>query len=376
MKAQPFSAYSAAELGTVLDRVQTEGFTTTLALVFTSTTLDVGEVQAEFVKREIRICGCSSAGEIVSGSLESDAITGLLIELDTSAFTVWTGLAGSIEAQASELGREAVRRYEDPQILFLTGGLLVDGEDVITGMQRGAGRDLCAFGGMAADDFRMEGTYCFSESDVLDPGIVAIIFDGAEVRVRGNAISGWQPIGVENEITHAEGNVLHEINGQPALEFFNRFFGEVGNQEFSVEQASVVTSQYPLQIMRPEGNLLRAPAMVHPNGTSIVLAGGVRTGDRFRFSIAPGFEVIEETVSFFKEDARQVATAPAAVVMISCKGRHAAFGPMLEDEIEQIDAVYGAPMAGYLSYGEIGAIDERGTALHNDTCCVVSLHTA
>ncbi len=58
--------------------------------------------------------------------------------------------------------------------------------------------------------------------------------------------------------------------------------------------------------------------------------------------------------------------------MMSCKGRHAAFGPMLEDEIEQIKLVFGVPMAGFLTYGEIGSCPGEAPALHNDTLCMIT----
>ena len=370
MHTSSFNVTSPAQLDKLLAKEKSGGNCYQLAIVFASVKSDVKGLQEVFRKYDIRVCGCSTAGEIVDGALLSEAVTGILFNLPINAFTVWTGMYGSIIAQAESIGHEAIKTYDDPQFFVLSGGLTIDGEDIINGLTNGVGRPVNAFGGLGADDFNLERTFCFCESEIVDNGIVAVIFDGDVVKLSGNAISGWEPMGIENEITAAEGNVVHQINGRSALEFFNQFFGEINNNEFDTKHATQVSSQYPLQIIRPEGNILRAPAMVHPNGSSIILAGGVRTNDRFRFSIAPGFEVIEQTVDFFREEHVQ-QHKPDAVLMISCKGRHAAFGPMLEDEIEQISELYQAPMAGFLSYGEIGSINNKGAALHNDTCCVV-----
>ena len=342
----------------------------TLALLFSSIEHDVAQLQTIATAHNVRVCGCSTAGEVIDGELTSGTITGLLFTVDPNAFVTWSGIAGSIAAQAEQLGREAVERYADPHVFLLSGGMTVDGEDIIAGVRGGAGRAIKVFGGLAADDFKLEATFSFSESETVNPGLIAVIFDGSRVALDCHTTSGWEPLGIENTITSAEGNVVHTINDEPALDFFTRFFGELTNSGVEVAAASVVNSQYPLQIQRPEGAVLRAPLMPGEDG-SIVLAGGVRSGDRFRFSIAPGFEVIDQTVAYFNE--RQAARpAPDAVVMVSCKGRHAAFGPMLEDEVEQIHELYAAPMAGYLSYGEIGSVDGSESALHNDTCCMIT----
>ncbi|MFK8055244.1 MAG: FIST signal transduction protein [Saprospiraceae bacterium] len=373
MKTLSFSVTDQTQLQQLLQEESSKGNAYKLAIVFASTECELEPVQAIFREFEMNVCGCSTAGEISGGTLETNCITGLLVDAPKDSFKLWTGLAGSVSSQAETLGNEADTTFSNPQIFVLSGGLTNDGEEIIDGIKRGAGRDLPTFGGLGADDFKMERTYSFSESDTIDNGLVAVIFDGDLIKLEGNAISGWEPIGLENEITSAEGNVVHEINGKSALEFYSQFIGAANNTEFTEDIATVTMLQYPLQIIRPEGVILRAPSMPHPNGTSIILVGGVRTGDRFRFSIIPGFEVIEETVGHFRANHNE-DRQPDGVLMISCKARHAAFGPMLEDEIEQIAELYKAPMAGYLSYGEIGAIDERGTALHNDTCCIVRLY--
>lgn len=373
MKTLSFSVSQQTQLRDLLLSERTDGNTYSLAIVFASTDHDLEPVQATFRAFNVNVCGCSTAGEISGGVLETKSITGLLIDAPIDSFKLWTGLAGSVSSQAQILGNEAIATFTNPQVFVLSGGLLNDGEEIIDGIKQGAGRDLPTFGGLGADDFKMERTYSFSETNTIDNGLVAVIFNGDIIKIEGNAVSGWEPIGLENEITSAEGNVVHEINGKPALEFYSQFIGAANNTDYSENIATVTMLQYPLQIIRPEGVILRAPSMAHPNGTSIILVGGVRTGDRFRFSIIPGFEVIEETVNHFRENYNE-ARQPDGVLMISCKARHAAFGPMLEDEIEQIAELYQSPMAGYLSYGEIGAIDERGTALHNDTCCIVRLY--
>ena len=102
------------------------------------------------------------------------------------------------------------------------------------------------------------------------------------------------------------------------------------------------------------------------------MIGGVQTGDRFQFSIAAGFEVMEETIHSFKNFKHEISE-PDALVLFSCKGRHAAFGPLLLDEIEGIYQHWNKPMVGFLSYGEIGQTLHGNCDFHNETCCLVAI---
>ena len=379
MKATEFRVPGPEHLRPYLDGLAADGQRFNLALIFSCVDYDVAEVQRAFNAHHITICGCSTAGEVAGAELSAQTIVGLLLDLPAEAFTAWSPVNQSIYEQAQALGRLAADTYAEPQVLVLTGGLIledghmIDGEDVVRGINSGAGVELPISGGLAADDFKMNSTYVFDNASIATLGLSAIIFDAAHVKVESCATSGWEPIGIEQSITSATGNVLHSINDEPALEFFERYLGAMTTSGFEGKRASVVNSEYPIQIQRQSGTVLRAPAFPHPDGTSIVLCGGVKTGEKFRFSTAPGFRVVDETVGFFRERIAALPATPIAAVMMSCKGRHAAFGMMLEDEIADISAAFGVPMAGFLTYGEIGALPGEAPAMHNDTVCMITL---
>lgn len=217
----------------------------------------------------------------------------------------------------------------------------------------------------------MAATHVYAGGEVSGLGLAAVIFDSAKIKLDSLATSGWEAIGIEQHITSATGNVLHSINGEPALPYFERYFGSTDSSAVVGSELSVINAQYPIQIERADGAVLRAPVFAHADGQSIVFAGGLRTGERFRFSTAPGFEVIEETVAHFRTY-RADHPQPDAAIIVSCVGRHAAFGPLLEDEVSQIYDLFGVPMAGFLSYGEIGALASGRPQLHNDTVCVIT----
>ncbi len=231
MKALEFCVPNPAMLAKHLVALKSQGHSYNLAFVFASVHHQVGEIQAAFEDSGIAMCGCSTAGEVAGAELHEDTVVGLLLELPPAAFSAWSASDEDVFPQAEALGRFALARYAHPQIFVLTGGLMladghmIDGGEVIRGINSGAGRVLPVMGGLAADNFRMDGTYVFDNERVATLGLCAIVFDADVVKVESCARSGWQAIGIEQLISSATGNVVHTINHEPALEFFERYLG-------------------------------------------------------------------------------------------------------------------------------------------------------
>lgn len=62
----------------------------------------------------------------------------------------------------------------------------------------------------------------------------------------------------------------------------------------------------------------------------------------------PDFDSIDKVVAdckSIKDDAQQQADA---LIMFSCVSRHLSFGMVIKEEIEQVQKIWNAPMAGFL----------------------------
>ena len=94
----------------------------------------------------------------------------------------------------------------------------------------------------------------------------------------------------------------------------------------------------------------------------------------------PDFDSIEKVVAecnSIKDNAQPQADA---LIMFSCVSRYLSFGMVMKEEIEGVQKIWDAPMAGFFSYGEYGKSLSAGQAgktrkneYHNNTCCVVAL---
>jgi hypothetical protein len=372
MIVKSFSATNTKEISTKIDNFIQNGFKPTLCILFTPLSQDIDALQAIFSNHDIDLIGCTSAGEIHEDQVLDNATVCLLLNINKNAYNIFRETTGDSTTYktAFNAGLIAKESFENPGILMLSGGITIDAEQLIYGVKDAVGREIPFYGGLAADA-ALTKTQTFTKEFRTDNGIVCLILDTDKVEVKGMATSGWEAIGGENVITEAKGNIVYSINNEPALDVFYKYFGFFDNTMNNGAPISSLSAQYPLQLKRSEGvSVLRSPTLANNENRSLILAGGVRTGEHFRFSIAPDFNVLEKTVAEFAELHKETESSEAAI-LFSCKGRHAAFGPIIEDEISGLYNHWSVPMIGFFTFGEIGNTKNGNTEFHNETCSLV-----
>lgn len=372
MQSQSFISNNLVSLKKELLSRINQQFKPTLAFVFASVEHDLAQIVELFNQHNIVLAGCSTAGEIVDGNLYEYQIGTLLMDMPLNCFKTFS--FNHKTADLTELGVKladfARNSFENSSIVVLSSGLYHP-EQLVDSVKQQLGNEVSMFGGLAGDDLKIEDTFVFDNKSVDTDAIVGIIVDRDKIEVTGMAFSGWEAIGTVHTITKAKGNVVYQINNEPALDVFIKYFGHYGNLSNNTD---VATAQYPLQIMRENGySVLRSPLSSNPKDGSISLAGGVMQGDKFKFSVSPGFEVIDATVGEFIYMKNSQAINADALIMFSCKGRHASLGPLIEDELAGIYNAWHKPMLGFLSYGEIGCVKNGSCDFHNETCTLLIL---
>lgn len=377
MQSFAFIAHSTEELRAQMEDTTKLPFSPTLGIVFCSVEQDIAAIQSIFNQTGIDCLGCTSAGEICNGHFVNSAIATLLMNPPRESYTLFCGDSpqGLIYQQAFELGRFAQSSFADPATIVFSGGFSVNADEIIDGLRDAFGSlERPIFGALAGDDLQMERTLVFSNRESSDNGVYAIVFNNQRINCSGVAISGWEAIGPVHTITRAAGNVVYTIDDQPALDFFIKHFGYFSSGEIRKQSLENMSTQYPLQIIKENGNrVLRSPLIGDETTGTLTLAAGVRDGDRFRFSMSPGFNVIEKTVEEFGQF-RDSFPAADALLLFSCKGRHSALGPFIADEIKGVYEHWQQPMIGFFSYGELGVDNQGYCDFHNETCSLLLLH--
>jgi hypothetical protein len=371
MKAQPLAADSVETLERQLATLRGGEFAPTLAIVFASVTHDLAEVARIFREAGIDVFGASSSGEIVGGGagdvIREGSIVALLVDLDRSAYGI--RLVDQDGRTSHDLGVAAGRwaraTFDRGPMVVLAAGLTTDGEQIVRGLQSEMGPDAPIFGGFAGDDWKLIRTFVFTGRKLSSEGILVLAFDGDRVTLDGVASSGWVAVGAEKTVTKAEGNIVHTIDGVPALDVYKDYLGLTNDTD-------LIIPEYPLQIQRDGYSVLRAALMALPETRSLVFAGTVPEGAKVRFSCSPGATITDQALNEIRAFHHRVPDADA-LLLFSCKARHFALGPLAEDEVGPMQRLWNVPMVGFYTYGEFGKNAAGATDFHNETCVLVAL---
>jgi len=176
-------------------------------------------------------------------------------------------------------------------------------------------------------------------------------------------------------VTKSEGNIVYTIDDKPALDMLMKYLGVEVKQDDNPGVVAFLNSwYYPLQLERENGDtVIRATRFANSENRSLICTGSVPQGSQIKFSLPPDFDAIETVVAeceSIKDNAQQQADA---LIMFSCVSRHLSFGALMKEEIDQVQNIWNAPMAGFFTYGEYGKSKIGNNEFHNNACCVVAL---
>ncbi|PWI30401.1 hypothetical protein DI383_08110 [Flavobacteriaceae bacterium LYZ1037] len=377
MKSKTIKANSTETIIKEIDKTTSDGFKPTLAVVFSSIKRDWLSVSNVLNKKEITVFGATTAGEFIDGDIEEGSIVIMLLDMNPAYFKLEfleTSTETTIE-DAKKLGIIGKETYTNPAFIIATGGIFIDGEQIVDGIMQGFGEEATIFGGMAGDDLIAEKPIVFTNNKNKDNALIALIIDEDKIDVRGIASCGWEAIGTSKTVTKSEGNIVYTIDDKPALDMLMKYLGVDVKQDDNKGIVAFHNSwYYPLQLERENGDtVIRATRFANSEDRSLICTGSVPQGAQIKFSLPPDFDAIETVVAecaSIKDNEQQQADA---LIMFSCVSRHLSFGALMKEEIEQVQNIWNAPMVGFFTYGEYGKSKIGTNEFHNNACCVVAL---
>jgi hypothetical protein len=368
VKPVVFSATSVDQIEAHIQNARRDGLAPTLAIVFSSIVHDFKELGPIFAKYDIDVFGAGAFGEITNDEVHEGSIVVMLLEIsqDIYRLNVVYGEGKASYEVGQCVAEWAKPIYDNPAFMVMSAGLRVDGEQIVNGIIDKMERQVPLFGGFAATDIQHMGeTFVFSASQVVANGVVALIFDRNAIELQGIAASGWKGIGTPKTITKAAGNIVYRIDDEPALDIYNKYLNIGADPTLAIE--------YPLVWIREDGSSVMRAAMWINDDKSIVYGGTVPEGAKVRFGMSPGSEIIEHAIEEMSKFRQQLPRGDA-IVLFSCRARHLALGPMVEDEISAIRKLWDVPLVGFFTFGEIGPGAEGRCDFHNYTLVPVLIH--
>jgi hypothetical protein len=330
------------------------------------------------------LLGCSTGGQIDGDDIDDAGLSGLAVSFSKTRIAIArsAGCEGrSCHAAGKQLANELAARatMDEPLagIFVLSDGLLVNGSQLVRGMMDAVGRDLPIMGGLAGDGADFTQTLVAADA-APHPGVIAALgLYGHAIRIGHGSAGGWDVFGPRRRVTRSEGNVLLELDGEPALDLYKRYLGE--------EAAGLPGTGllFPLLVCdpdRPDHEVVRTILAVDHEARSLTFAGDVPQGWSAQL-MRGNFDRLSEGAAEAARAARTplVTGSDSLAVMISCIGRRLLMGQRITEELEAAlgELPHGIPTVGFYSYGEISPHTASGFCeLHNQTMTVMTLSEA
>ncbi|NRT13248.1 FIST signal transduction protein [Flavobacterium sp. 14A] len=327
----------------------------------------IADIRKEFPYENI-VFG-STAGEILCCHVNDDSISVTAIAFEKASYVVKRENILDFDKNAVQLGEALYAKMpkENLKHLFvLSEGSFVNGSSLINGLETQLSASLSITGGMCGDDARFEKTLASYKEDPKEGEVILIGFYGDNLEISFASFGGWIPFGPERIITKSEGNILYEIDGQPALDLYKKYLGEKSNE---LPQASLL---YPLNVT-PAGKkdpVVRTILNINDADQSMILAGDVPENSRVQLMMASVDGIAQGAYTAANLAMTNRKNKPELALLVSCIGRKLVMSQRVEEEVEQVREVVGenVPLAGFYSYGEMAPFNgSTSCELHNQT---------
>lgn len=387
---------SAAREATRLAGINIHSEKIDLAIVFSSIDLSCVSLLKTInvsLKGRVPIVGCSSVAIISHQGIFKHGLVVMLLELPTNAYFNVACVRDIKEKTALSAGRELGHKLlsgfhdmrRDLSVIF-SDGLMDEGSNLIYGLQERLGKSFPLVGASASDNMRFLKTYLYFNEELLTDSAVGILW-GGKLNFGLGIQHGWKPLGKPRIITKSEGNIIHEIDGEPGVKIYEEYLArDLAELQKEIRRISIL---YPIGIYLPgeQEYLLRNILSIENNG-SLRLQGNAIEGSTIRLMIGTKESCLNATRQALNE-AKKILFAPIVditkseiknfVFVFDSVSRYMLLRKEANQELEIIKEGFSkeTPIIGCYTYGEqapLKAISYQGQAyFHNQTIAMLNI---
>lgn len=210
-------------------------------------------------------------------------------------------------------------------------------------------------GGVACDPQIHSSSYTLDPVGISAQRAVAVGFCSERIRVSCGVSSGWRPFGPARRVTRSSSNVLHELDGEPALAMYRRY---LGHHMQDWHQARLLFSFEILDEFRQETGFIRAVQSYDDESGSLMLTDEIQQGSYLRLMHASTNALVNGAESAVDRASQaDCGRADKLALIVSCVGRRIIMGQQAEEEIETIQPHLDSQfhIAGFYAHGEYGS---------------------
>lgn len=320
------------------------------------------------------ILGCTTGTLIDGPELEDEAALFIAVKLDQTRVKI---ASAAVSVESSRVaGRTLAEQLNAPDlagVLVLCDSLNVDGSELVAGLREKLPDGVKISGGLASDGSAFQRTLVSADSIPMERMSGAIGFYGSKFLMSQGCAHGWDEFGPSRKITRAEGNVLYELDGQPALDLYEKYLGD--------EAAELPGSalRFPLLVSEPGESgkeIIRTVLDVDREARTLTFASAVQTGWNARLMRGALDHLAQGAANAAAEIATVQDDSEGLAILISCVGRRIVFGQWAEDETDAVASILAPKLRqfGFYSHGEISSANSDAfLGLHNQTMTIVSM---
>ncbi|MGZ4056104.1 MAG: FIST signal transduction protein [Bacteroidia bacterium] len=255
-------------------------------------------------------------------------------------------------------------------VFVISDGQKVNGTELVEGLQKYLPKETIITGGLAGDGSNFKRTLVGLNEPPVEGRIVAIGFYGNDLTITCGSVGGWDSFGPERLITKSKANVLYELDSKPVLDIYKMYLGEYSRE---LPSSGLL---FPLSIRNGDNNsLVRTILSINEDEKSMTFAGNMPEGYYARFMKANFDKLIEGAATAAQNSINNITQKPDLAILISCVGRKLVLDHRIEEEVEEVRAIYGSKtiITGFYSYGEISPSHNLlKCELHNQTMSITT----
>lgn len=321
------------------------------------------------------IVGCSTAGEILGETLSQESIVGAVVNFNKTPLKITTAKAEKTEDsfRAGEIIAESLNSPDLKGVMVLSGGLSVNGSELVNGINSVLPSSVIVTGGLAGDKGKFEQTWALSDGKPTENIVSAIGFYGDSISIKHGSKGGWDIFGPERKVTKAKSNKLFELDGKPALELYKNYLGD------RAAHLPASALLFPLGLRSnnyDEKRIVRTILNVDEEEQSLTFAGDVPEGAMVQLMRANFDRIIDgasQAALMTGQEAKE--NSDILSVAISCIGRRVILGERAEEELESVLDVLpeGTKQIGFYSFGELSPFNKGYCDLHNQTMTLTTI---
>ena len=321
------------------------------------------------------IAMCSTAGQIFHETVMDNGLVAVAMAFSKTPLTAATvniqHYSSSYEAATALVNQ--LPKENLAYILVLSDGSLVNGSELVKGLNDASEHKMLITGGLAGDGAHFTSTLTGLNKQPEEGNIIAIGFYGNNIHVTHGSQGGWDVFGPEREVTRSNGNILFEIDNKNALNLYKKYLGP----DASNLPGSALL--FPLSVIVPGSTqpVVRTILSIDNEAQSMTFAGDIPESSVIRFMKANFDQLTQAASKAAMAASLSEQQKPGFSLLISCVGRKLILGSRTEEEAEAVNELFGGEtlQAGFYSYGEISPFNEGGNCLlHNQTMTITSFY--